>query len=420
MCFKDAKMKEILTGQKIGNAENVLKNVAGAWNQLDERERAYWDEEARNDKVRYAIPTSKQFLLYVAFSLISNSLLSVTGNIYRYVREKNDYKGEWNLPKRRAKKHPMAPKRPMSAFLKYSQNKRSDVKEQNPSMSNTDVSRLLGEMWRNASDEERRPYVQEEQIERANYNERIKEWREEQAKIDASSRKSHHTVPKTHRNELQEPKQVNEKRGRYDSGYTSSSRAVACDIRPPRSHTNQHDRNVFRAYTDSTFDNRTGSMSTSDATRHSHYRHQPYYHYSYAKPGGMTTSLAMSNPEEPPVLFQSSSLSSDSGSRVSTGYGEGASRTYSTRSPMYPHQHATTLAQYAPTRKTRESQQYENPHLRGPSPPPPPQPPHDRGEYQEFDQYRTNNGGMTYGHAKSPGQSSRSSSHYNESFYNLP
>ena len=112
----------------------------------------------------------------------------------RFVREKNDYKGPWNLPKRRAKKHPLAPKRPMSAFLKYSQNKRSDVKEQNPDMSNTDVSRLLGEMWRNASEEVRRPYVEDEETERALYKEQIKHWRDDQGKLDAASRISHHSV----------------------------------------------------------------------------------------------------------------------------------------------------------------------------------------------------------------------------------
>jgi len=32
---------------------DVLKLVAEAWRNLSDRERAHWDEEARNDKVRY-------------------------------------------------------------------------------------------------------------------------------------------------------------------------------------------------------------------------------------------------------------------------------------------------------------------------------------------------------------------------------
>jgi HMG (high mobility group) box len=116
--------------------------------------------------------------------------------LIRFVREKAAYKGPWSVPKRRAKKHPLAPKRPMSAFLKYSQKRRSVVKKDNPDMSNTDVSRLLGEMWRNASRKEREPYVLEEEKERAIYKEEIKNWRDEQAKLDAASRTSHKTVQK--------------------------------------------------------------------------------------------------------------------------------------------------------------------------------------------------------------------------------
>ena len=59
--------------------KEILKIVATAWKELSEKDRAYWDEEARNDKVRF-------------------------------VREKAAYKGPWTIPKRRAKKHPMAPK----------------------------------------------------------------------------------------------------------------------------------------------------------------------------------------------------------------------------------------------------------------------------------------------------------------------
>jgi hypothetical protein len=114
----------------------------------------------------------------------------------RFVREKSEYNGPWEQKKRRAKKHPGAPKRPMSAFLKYSQTRRAVVKKDNPDMSNTDVSRLLGEMWRNASVADRAPYVEIEERERADYKERIKTWRDGQARLDAASRTSHRKVQK--------------------------------------------------------------------------------------------------------------------------------------------------------------------------------------------------------------------------------
>ncbi len=141
------------------NDDLLGKVFAEAWKVLSGKERAFWDEEARNDKVRY-------------------------------VREKAAYTGPWNLPKRRAKKDPDAPKRPMSAFLKFSKTRRKQVKEANPDVSNTDVSRLLGEIWRNASDAEKAPYVEAEVVERKKYKEVMKKWREEKAQMEAAARTS--------------------------------------------------------------------------------------------------------------------------------------------------------------------------------------------------------------------------------------
>jgi HMG (high mobility group) box len=142
MCFKDSKEKETMAKQSNQDSEkNILEVFSREWRKLSAKERAYWEEQAREDKLRY-------------------------------VREKNDFKGTWNLPKKRAKKHPEAPKvrlmtglirissrrrsesrfyffhgsnqRPMSAFLNFSQKVRQQVKTENPELINTDVSRLLG------------------------------------------------------------------------------------------------------------------------------------------------------------------------------------------------------------------------------------------------------------------------------------
>jgi hypothetical protein len=84
----------------------------------------------------------------------------------------------------------------MSAFLKYSQTRRKVVKKDNPDMSNTDVSRLLGEMWRNASQVDRAPYVNQEERERADYKQRIKAWKDKHAQIEAAQRTSHQKLQK--------------------------------------------------------------------------------------------------------------------------------------------------------------------------------------------------------------------------------
>ena len=70
----------------------------------------------------------------------------------------------------------------MSAFLYFSQGRRKQIKDENPEMKNTEVSRLLGEMWRNASEDERRPHIEKEKEERGKYKIAIADWRKEYEK----------------------------------------------------------------------------------------------------------------------------------------------------------------------------------------------------------------------------------------------
>jgi HMG (high mobility group) box len=85
MCFKDSKKRELMASTN-DSEKQILQIVSRAWRDLSDKERAYWEEQARDDKLRY-------------------------------VREKNDFKGTWNMPKRRAKKHPGAPKVRSRSFI---------------------------------------------------------------------------------------------------------------------------------------------------------------------------------------------------------------------------------------------------------------------------------------------------------------
>jgi hypothetical protein len=67
----------------------------------------------------------------------------------------------------------------MSAFLYFSQGRRKQIKDQNQDIKNTQVSRLLGEMWRNSSEDARKPYIDKEKGEREKYKVAIAEWRKE-------------------------------------------------------------------------------------------------------------------------------------------------------------------------------------------------------------------------------------------------
>jgi transcription factor SOX7/8/10/18 (SOX group E/F) len=50
--------------------------------------------------------------------------------------------------------------RPPNAFILYSQNMRSSARQDNPALSNTEVSRLLGKMWKEVPNETKMQYKQ--------------------------------------------------------------------------------------------------------------------------------------------------------------------------------------------------------------------------------------------------------------------
>ena len=148
ICFFMA--KQSIIKEELGNdatVTSISKRSAEMWKELSMEERAIWDDIAFQDKKRYLL-------------------------------EKSQYTGPWQVPWKRVKKDPSAPKRPMSAFLYFSQGKRTEIKEERPEIKNTEVSRVLGEMWRNLSAEERAPYVERERQVRETYKIAIAEWRE--------------------------------------------------------------------------------------------------------------------------------------------------------------------------------------------------------------------------------------------------
>lgn len=73
---------------------------------------------------------------------------------------------------------------------------RSKLKQKNPDLKNTEISKLLGQAWKNAPPEVRRPYIEREHRERAVYKERIAKWRKERKEQDRLSKQQHEAVTK--------------------------------------------------------------------------------------------------------------------------------------------------------------------------------------------------------------------------------
>jgi HMG (high mobility group) box len=176
ICFFTANQSSIK--KELGedaSVSNISKRSAELWKALSAEERAVWDEIAFKDKKRY-------------------------------MTEKSQYTGPWQVPFKRHRKDPAAPKKACSSFLYFSQEKRTEIKTERPKLKNTDVSRLLGEMWRNLSDEERAPYVERERCERERYKVAMATWREDQEAIkqldDGQEVVDHHDLGDAYHNNI--------------------------------------------------------------------------------------------------------------------------------------------------------------------------------------------------------------------------
>jgi HMG (high mobility group) box len=136
-------------------------------------------------------------------------------NSARYEEEKAGYKGPWKIAahNKRSTKDPSAPKRPMSAFLAYSNSRRAELKRQTPKATNADLSKMLSKSWKELPPTERAGmfiywflshgfllrsltihdfillvYMEEEAEKRAKYKADMAVWRKKAAKQKKSER----------------------------------------------------------------------------------------------------------------------------------------------------------------------------------------------------------------------------------------
>ncbi|CAO3612755.1 unnamed protein product [Cunninghamella echinulata] len=70
---------------------------------------------------------------------------------------------------KRGKKDPSAPKRGLSAYMFFSQANRNKVKEENPDATFGQLGKILGEKWKNMSDDEKKPYAEQAEKDKARY-----------------------------------------------------------------------------------------------------------------------------------------------------------------------------------------------------------------------------------------------------------
>jgi len=64
-------------------------------------------------------------------------------------------------PKAKGKKDPNAPRRPLSAYMFFSQDWRERIKGENPDAGFGEIGKLLGAKWKELEEGDKKPYVEQ-------------------------------------------------------------------------------------------------------------------------------------------------------------------------------------------------------------------------------------------------------------------
>ncbi|KAE9555650.1 hypothetical protein FO519_001121 [Halicephalobus sp. NKZ332] len=146
MCYEEHKKK--YPGENVQVTE-ISKKCAEKWKTMNEDEKRRFYELAHKDAERYQA-------------------------------EIQAYGGEDLMrKKKRAKKDPNAPKRALSAFFFFSNEKRPEVQTGHPEWKVGQVAQELGRMWKALTDEEKAVYEQKANMDKQRYADEMKNYREQ-------------------------------------------------------------------------------------------------------------------------------------------------------------------------------------------------------------------------------------------------
>ena len=169
----------------------ISSKLGEMWKSLSERKKAKYDKKAEQAKEEY----KKLMETYVRPDDEELAKLDVNHKGRR--RSSN---GE---SKKKNKKDPNAPKRPMTAFLYFSKDKRPEIKEANPDMKVGDIAKELGRLWKEdfADEESRKIWVKKAKKDKKRYDDEMSSYVPPESSGEESVPKKKRSSSKSSKNE---------------------------------------------------------------------------------------------------------------------------------------------------------------------------------------------------------------------------
>ena len=151
----------------------ISKILGSTWKELSEEDKKPYMKKASKDKKRY----DNEMKDYIRPS--DEALLEQKVNQKRSRKSKSS--GEQSkLKKTRisSKKDKNAPKNPISSYIYFTMEKRSEVKESNPDMSAREITKELGRMWKEefADENDRKKWIELAEQDKERYTQEKENW----------------------------------------------------------------------------------------------------------------------------------------------------------------------------------------------------------------------------------------------------
>lgn len=249
---------------------------------LTPEEKTAWDHRAEEDKARF----ENEMKLYVppnGYDYQGNLLV--------------EYKFQRHIAKNKKNpKDPHAPKRARGSYVIFTCDYRPKIMTENPGIKFTDLGTILGEKWRNLSEEERKRYDDLAQEDKVRFAAEMDAYKGQKGEDQVHDHDEHHDEGEngnddtSNHNDLYQQQQLHQQR--LQNHYADSYNMHLHMQHHQQMHQQQHQDQVHNHFHEmATLPNMNGAVNSAGMTLYDQYQHhqqqhQIQHHEATMKQGG--------------------------------------------------------------------------------------------------------------------------------------
>jgi len=172
--FSNKRRKEMKETNPDKKLTEISKMIAAEWKKLDDAAKKPYENEAKELKARYEVD-SKKYKETPEFVSYQKKLKSWKSNGDGNGKGGKGKKTDGKRGKRL--KDPNAPKKPQSAYFLFAGDRRPKLKETHPDKKITDLSKLLGNEWKEMSESDKKKWDEKAKQFKSKYDKDMEEYK---------------------------------------------------------------------------------------------------------------------------------------------------------------------------------------------------------------------------------------------------